>query len=154
MPGDYGQGGIEQPGRPRCPSRDSAARITLRLTSLAALVALAGAAAAVSVGAGSGGPSCARPKLDAAYSTEVNDTLAAHQDVWGNELLRSPDGPTYAGVRRYLHPLMLVGRPAGLRPSRLTDSGVDYPPFGSRTGRAAQERCSCTSPTGARSSRG
>jgi hypothetical protein len=98
--------------------------------SLAALVALAGTAAAVSVGAGSGGPGCARPKLDAAYSDGVNDTLAAHQDVWGNELLRSPDGPTYAGVRRYLHPLMLVGRPAGLRPSRLTDSGVYYLPFG------------------------
>ena len=68
MPGDYGQGGIEKPGLPRCPGRGSAARFSLRLVSLAALVALAGTAAAVSVGAGSGGPGCARPKLDAAYS--------------------------------------------------------------------------------------
>ena len=64
----------------------------------------------------------------------MNSTLTQRQDVWGNALLRSPDGPTYEGVRSYLHPLMLVGRPAGIRPGRLTDSGVYYLPFGRPAG--------------------
>ena len=64
----------------------------------------------------------------------MNTTLTQRQDVWGNALLRSPDGPTYEGVRSYLHPLMLVGRPAGIRPGRLTDSGVYYLPFGRPAG--------------------
>ena len=82
---------------------------------LVLLAALAGTATAVKGEAGSGSR-CAQLQLDAAYADDVNRTLTERQDVWGNELLRSPDGPTYDGVRRYLHPLMLVGVQGALDP--------------------------------------
>jgi hypothetical protein len=109
-----------------------AARSQSRLGLLVLLAAVAGAAAAVTGEAGHGAP-CS-PQLDEAYAADVNRTLTERQDTWGNALLRSPDGPTYDGVRNYLHPLMLVGRPAGIRPGRLTDSGVYYLPFGRPVG--------------------
>ena len=56
----------------------------------------------------------------------VEAALRAGQDVWGNALLAAPEGPTYAGARRYLPPL-LYARAPGKRP--LTDSGVYYLPF-------------------------
>ena len=98
-------------------------------------------------------PPARRSTADSAYTDAVLGALAAGKDVWGNELLGSPDGPTYAGIHRYLHPLMVVGRPAGLGPRRLTDSGVYYLAFGQPRGTGGAGRCSSTSPTGARSSR-
>ena len=74
--------------------------------------------------------SCPSPQLDPAYVASVNAALASRQDIWGDQLLRTPGGPTYAAARRYLHPLMLVGPPAGKNPHRLTDSGVYYLAFG------------------------
>src|SRR4029079_8476723 len=44
--------------------------------------------------------------------------------------LDSPSGPTYDGVRKLLHPLMLVGRPAGLKATRPADSGLYHRAFG------------------------
>ncbi|MDX6491450.1 MAG: hypothetical protein QOD43_1695, partial [Gaiellaceae bacterium] len=113
-------------------TRRLAARSQARLGQLVLLAAVAGAAAAVTGEAGHG--ALCSPQLDQAYAADVNRTLSERQDVWGNALLRSPDGPTYDGVRNYLHPLMLVGRPAGIRPGRLTDSGVYYLPFGTPVG--------------------
>jgi len=113
-------------------TRRLAARSQARLGLLVLLAAVAGAAAAVTGEAGHGAP-CS-PQLDQAYAADVNRTLTERQDVWGNALLRSPDGPTYDGVRNYLHPLMLAGRPAGIRPGQLTDSGVYYLPFGTPAG--------------------
>ncbi|MDX6505776.1 MAG: hypothetical protein QOG06_420 [Gaiellaceae bacterium] len=100
-----------------------------RLALVGLLVATAGTASAV---AGGGRPAseCAALHTDVAYADGVYNALAQKQDAWGNELLASPGGPTYAGVAGRLHPLMLVGRPAGLKPTRLTDSGIYYLPFG------------------------
>src|SRR5262245_15617469 len=78
--------------------------------------------------------SCPTPQADPAYDASVNAALASKQDVWGNQLLRAPGGPTYDRVRRYVHPLMLVGPPSGDSPNRLTDSGVYYLAFGRPAG--------------------
>lgn len=99
----------------------------LGLAGLAiALIATAGAAA----GHGRTASACAPLQADSAYVEAVYAALAAREDVWGERLVASPHGPTYDAVQRLLHPLLLVGRPAGLKPTRLTDSGVYYLPFG------------------------
>jgi hypothetical protein len=73
---------------------------------------------------------CAPQQVDPSYAARVNEALAARQDVWGNQLLQTPGGPTYERVAALLHPLMLVGPPSGDSPNRLTDSGVYYLAFG------------------------
>src|SRR5690242_3295814 len=73
---------------------------------------------------------CAPLQDDWAYQSAVQAALDARTDVWGNELLSMPGGPTYAAARSFLHPLMLVGPPSGKDPHRLTDSGVYYLAFG------------------------
>lgn len=105
-----------------------------------ALVAILVAAAATTAGGGqarvSGGDgSCPPQQVDAPYAARVNAALAARQDAWGNDLLRTPGGPTYARVAAFLHPLMLVGPPAGDAPNRLTDSGIYYLAFGRPAGK-------------------
>ena len=101
-----------------------------RLGLIALVTLAAGTAAAVkSQARGSVAAQC-EPSVDPAYAQEIGDALAQKQDVWGNELLASPAGPTADGVQGYLHPLMLVGRPGGAGPRHLTDSGVYYVPFG------------------------
>ncbi len=57
--------------------------------------------------------------------------LASGRDVWGDELRVAPGGPTLAGARRYLSPLLLARGPKQ-RP--LTDSGVYYLPFAQPNG--------------------
>ena len=98
----------------------------LVVAGLATLVSAAGAGA----GGGRGAAPCAPLSYDRTYVDAVHEALAQKQDVWGNALLNAPGGPTYEGAHRLLHPLMLVGRPAGLKPTRLTDSGVYYLAFG------------------------
>jgi hypothetical protein len=104
-----------------------------RLALGAAVVVLAGTASA-GAGARRDGSPCVRLPADPAYDDAVHEALAQRQDAWGNALLASPGGPTYEGVRGLLHPLMLVGRPAGLKPTRLTDSGIYYLAFGQPRG--------------------
>jgi hypothetical protein len=80
-----------------------------------------------SAGAGSSAASsCAPPRASAAYTARVDRALRSGTDVWGNELLAVPGGPTYAAARRHLAPL-LYARTSGGRP--LTESGVYYLPF-------------------------
>jgi hypothetical protein len=104
-----------------------------RLALGAAVVVLAGTASA---GAGGGGDAsaCVPLRGDPAYDAGVLQALAQRQDAWGNALLASPGGPTYESVHGLLHPLMMVGRPAGLKPRRLTDSGIYYLAFGQPRG--------------------
>jgi len=98
---------------------------------LAAVAATVAAGSQARVGAGAW---CAAQQVDPAYAARVNAALSARQDVWGNDLLRTPGGPTYARAAAYLHPLMLVGPPSGDSPNRLTDSGVYYLAFGRPAG--------------------
>ena len=76
-----------------------------------------------SVGAARG---CPPPRVGAAEDARVQRAVEARQDVWGDELLARPGGPTYAAAARYLRPL-LWARAAKGRP--LTASGVYYLPF-------------------------
>jgi hypothetical protein len=69
---------------------------------------------------------CLQRTLDSGYVRRVERALRARKDVWGQELLATPGGPTYDGVRRYLKPLLLA-KAANRR--RLTESGVYYVPF-------------------------
>jgi hypothetical protein len=74
----------------------------------------------------SSGARC-RPQLaSSALARSVAHALAAKRDVWGNALLAAPNGPTYAGAKRYLPPLLLARGPRG-RP--LTESGFHYVAF-------------------------
>jgi hypothetical protein len=102
-------------------------RCGLGLVSLAAIAVPFGAAPSFAAPVGS---SCPALRPDRAYVARVERALLDPRDSWGDALLRLPGGPTYAAARRYLAPLLLVGRPAGTSGLRLTDSGVYYLAFG------------------------
>jgi hypothetical protein len=89
------------------------------LLALLALTLLPGAGAA---GAETPAGCPGRPPAPA----DVMDALRARRDVWGEELLHAPGGPTYAAARRHLGPLLLAGGPKQ-RP--LTGSGFHYVAF-------------------------
>ena len=112
----------------------ASARPWTRPVLLALVLSLAVLSGAVTARTNPATPTCAALHNDSAYTDAVLGALAASKDVWGNDVLSSPDGPTYAAIHRYLHPLLGVGRPAGLSPRRLTDSGVYYLAFGQPRG--------------------
>jgi hypothetical protein len=112
------------------PRRPAPAARWLALASSALVAVLAGAAAAVAGGSGGASVQCLPIPSDPTYLSGLLQTLTERRDAWGDQLLAAPGGPTYDAVRAKLHPLFLVGRPAGLRPKRLTDSGVYYLAFG------------------------
>jgi pimeloyl-ACP methyl ester carboxylesterase len=74
---------------------------------------------------------CAPPRATAGHASRVERALRTHHDLWGNALLRAPDGPSYEAARRLLPPL-LYARAPGKKP--LTESGVYYIPFGQPAG--------------------
>jgi hypothetical protein len=107
------------------------ATLAVRVAALATLVVAVPAA-----GVGERAPQqapCEPLATSTAYAQRVDHALRAKQDVWGNELLRAPAGPTYEGAARYLAPLLLARAP---KQTALTTSGVHYLAFG-RPGRFA-----------------
>ena len=72
-------------------------------------------------------PDARRRKRRASRQARSARRCRSGRDVWGERLLAAPDGPTLAGARQYLGPLVLA-RAAGR--TSLTDSGVAYLPFG------------------------
>ena len=98
-------------------------RLTVVLVVLAAAVTATGAGSSpLAVGSAA----CPRLTPSAGDTKSVDDALRAKEDVWGNALLATRTGPTYAGVRRFLGPLLLARAPAG---RRLTSSGFHYVAF-------------------------
>lgn len=75
-----------------------------------------------------------RLTLEPGYADSVESALRAKTDVWGDELIARPEGPTYANVKPFLEPLRTVGQPAGVSGTQLTDSGVYYIPMGAPGG--------------------
>jgi len=67
-----------------------------------------------------------RKQLPAGYEEAVNEALRSNPDLWGEQVLARPEGPTYDNIKDYLAPLKSVG-------TRLTESGVYYIPFGRPT---------------------
>ena len=98
------------------------------------LVAVLACAAAAAAGSGRSGAQCLPIASEPNYLNGLLQTLPLKRDAWGDQLLAAAGGPSYDAVRAKLHPLFLVGRPAGLRPKRLTDSGVYYLAFGIPSG--------------------
>ncbi|NUT55418.1 MAG: hypothetical protein HOQ03_05485 [Thermoleophilia bacterium] len=75
--------------------------------------------------------SCAPPRATSAHTQRVERALRTHHDVWGNQLLRAPDGPSFAAAQRLLPPLFYARAPKK-RP--LTESGAYYLTFGQPLG--------------------
>ena len=57
------------------------------------------------------------------YARQVNEALRSKTDLWGEQLLALPEGPTYENIKDFLTPLKLMG-------TAVTESGVYYIPFG------------------------
>jgi hypothetical protein len=84
------------------------------------------AAAAVFLPAGHAAAACQLPALTASYRASVQRAAASGRDLWGEQLLRAPGGPTLAAARRFLTPL---GRAVQWHRYPLTTSGSYYVPL-------------------------
>src|SRR5437899_1333093 len=76
---------------------------------------------------------CPRANALPGYAARVRHALQAKRDLWGEELLHAPNGPTFEDADRHLAPLVYADRKRG---RRMTQSGVYYLPFSSPTGQA------------------
>lgn len=74
------------------------------------------------------------PALEPAYVASVQAALTANTDIWGQDAIDSPDGPSLDDFEGLLNPLRTVGSPAGRSGNQLTDSGFYYLPFGNPGG--------------------
>src|SRR3982751_2826931 len=75
--------------------------------------------------AGGAAPGCPPRLVSPAYERSLTAALGSGRDVLGEQLLRLPNGPTYAAAARLVPPL-LFARTSNQR--RLTSSGVYYVP--------------------------
>ena len=100
-----------------------------------ALAAAAAGALALVVAPAARAPAtgCADPGATADYTRAVGSALASGRDVWGEQLLAAPGGPTLVAVQRRLPPLLYARGPHG---RKLTASGVYYLPFADPPGPA------------------
>ena len=89
-------------------------------------LALLPVAVVVALATTGGAHGACKPGVDPTSAAQIEQALRAKYDVWGEQLLGAPGGPTYDGVRRYLPPL-LYGRAA--KQTKLTASGVHYVAF-------------------------
>jgi hypothetical protein len=60
--------------------------------------------------------------LTSVYTGAVSEAVRSGTDVWGNRLLASPGGPTVAGARRFLAPLLFAARRFDVPEPRLLDA--------------------------------
>ncbi|CAH1221396.1 hypothetical protein PAECIP111891_05171 [Paenibacillus allorhizoplanae] len=74
-------------------------------------------------------PDTEQPTLSAEYKNRVVDALTTTQDVYGQQILDKPEGPTFENVKDFFTPIMYAIAPAA-QGGFLTDTGVYYIPFG------------------------
>ncbi len=111
-------------------------RFHLTVATASAMLVTVAAPGAAPADARGIGASCRRQPVTSAYTGGVLRALRAKQDLWGNQLIARPNGPTYGAVRRLLKPLLF----ARSQRKPLTASGVYYLPFAQPLGvRGARE---------------
>ena len=72
------------------------------------------------------------PALTPEYKAAVAAALNSKPDLWGNQLLARPEGPTFENIKDFLKPLMYTLQPA--TEGSPTPTGVHYLPFGVPSG--------------------
>jgi len=78
----------------------ASASLWVRLGLLALVLSLAVVSEAVTAHTTPAAAPCTPLHTDSAYTDAVLGALASNKDVWGNDVLASPEGPTYAGIHR------------------------------------------------------
>ncbi|MDX6471213.1 MAG: hypothetical protein QOK22_29, partial [Gaiellaceae bacterium] len=80
-------------------------------------------------------PACAPRFATTAYTSFVQRAVSSGRDLWGEVLLRKPEGPTYAAARTYLTPLtqgmQWAGRPLTASGSYYLPLSFPFTPYGS-----------------------
>jgi hypothetical protein len=93
----------------------------------------AGSESAIAIGLNPGTLGCPPgtelPALSAQYKSRVVEALTTTQDVYGQQILAKPEGPTFDNVKDFFTPIMYTIAPAA-QGGFLTDTGVYYIPFG------------------------
>jgi hypothetical protein len=122
-----GSSSCRTPATTRCRSRSPSSLTGVLSPALRSFPTRLTVALAVALALAGPARACATPKASPAYLKQVDAALRSRTDVWGNELLAAPGGPTYAGASRFLAPLLYARGPGG---KPLTGSGVYYLAFG------------------------
>lgn len=86
--------------------------------------------------------SCSIDNKGIEYENHLNFALRQKRDIWGEELISKPEGPTYQNIKDYLRPLMLIGDSVtGSYGDSVTSSGVYFLPFGLPNGLFGTSHC-------------